>query len=337
MRYVGYTILGVLLLGLSAFSALWLSAHSSLDQSFSHSEVSSKLPVFDQISSDGLVRLETDRGEFRARVAGFEAGEDRELVILLHGFPVTSAMWIDLIPALASAGYRVIAFDQRGYSPQVRPQDINDYQISEMVADLLAVADLATSERFHLVGHDWGAAVGWAAVLENPSRIISWVPMSIAHPAAFGAALQNDPEQQSKSRYFAFFVTPMIPEIFFSFNDFQMLKALFGDMRSEKVEEYIQVFSEPGAISAGLNWYRAAFLDSEPNRAVRPTRDNDVTVPTLFIWGNRDEAVGRRGTELMADYMKGPYSTIELDAGHWLLTDFPVEVEQLVLSHLQSY
>ena len=270
MRYVGYIILGALLLGLSAFSALWFSAHSSLDQSFSHSKVTSKLPVFDQISSDGLVRLKTDRGEFRARVAGFEAGEDRELVILLHGFPVTSAMWIDLIPALASAGYRAIAFDQRGYSPQVRPQDINDYQISEMVADLLAVADLAASERFHLVGHDWGAAVGWAAVLENPSRIISWVPMSIAHPAAFGAALQNDPEQQSKSRYFAFFVTPMIPEIFFSFNDFQMLKALFGDMRPEKAEEYIQVFSEPGAISAGLNWYRAAFLHSGPNRAVRP-------------------------------------------------------------------
>ena len=160
MRYVGYTILGALLLGLSAFGALWLSANGSLDQSLSHSKVSSKLPVFDLTSSDGLVRLKTDRGEFRARVAGFKAGEDRELVILLHGFPVTSAMWIDLIPTLASAGYQVIAFDQRGYSPQVRPQDINDYQISEMVADLLSVADLAGSERFHLVGHDWGQRSG---------------------------------------------------------------------------------------------------------------------------------------------------------------------------------
>ena len=105
MRYVGYTILGALLLGLSAFVALWLSANGSLDKSLSHSKVSSKLPVFDLTSSDGLVRLKTDRGEFRARVAGFKAGEDRELVILLHGFPVTSAMWIDLIPALVSAGY----------------------------------------------------------------------------------------------------------------------------------------------------------------------------------------------------------------------------------------
>ena len=83
-----------------------------------------------------------------------------------------------------------------------------------MVADVFAVADRAGSKKFHPVGHDWGAGVGWGAVLERPSRIISWTPMSIAHPAAFGAAIENDPEQQSKSSYFAFFVTPGIPEIF---------------------------------------------------------------------------------------------------------------------------
>lgn len=337
MRYLGYITLGGLLLILIAFGVLWSSSHLSMDHTYAHHSETLELPSFDQVVSDGLVRLDTERGEFRARIAGFAAGEGRELVILLHGFPVTSAMWIDLIPVLANAGYKVIAFDQRGYSPQVRPQGVDDYQISEMVADVFAVADRAGSKKFHLVGHDWGAGVGWGAVLERPSRITSWTPMSIAHPAAFGAALQNDPEQQSKSSYFAFFVTPGIPEIFFSFNDFQMLRAVFGNMRSEKVEDYIKVFREAGAISAALNWYRAAFSSSDANSADSPAQIYDVSVPTRFIWGNQDEAVGRVGTELMSDYMKGPYSVLELDAGHWLLTDFPYKVTQDILSHIQSH
>jgi pimeloyl-ACP methyl ester carboxylesterase len=337
MRYLSYAILGVLALISIVVGALWSSSYLSMDHTYTHRSETLKLPAFDRGVSDGLVRLDTKRGEFRARVAGFAAGEDRELVILLHGFPVTSAMWIDLIPVLANAGYRVIAFDQRGYSPQVRPEGVDGYQILEMTADVFAVADLAGSEKFHLVGHDWGAGVGWSAVLERPSRIASWTPMSIAHPAAFGAALQNDPEQQSKSSYFAFFVTPNIPEIFLSFNDFQMLRAVFGNMRTEKVEDYIKVFSEPGAISAGLNWYRAAFSSAGANRADPQAQNYDVSVPTFFIWGNQDEAVGRVGTELMSDYMKGPYSVLELDAGHWLLTEFPNKVSQNILSHIQGH
>ena len=337
MRYVGYTLLAVISLVLIVIVGLWTSAYLSLDRSFTHSKETSVLPVFDQNTKDGLARLVTQRGEFRARIAGFDNQEDRPLVILLHGFPVTSAMWIDVIPALANAGYKVIAFDQRGYSPQFRPQSVADYRTSALVKDVFAVADLAGSEKFHLVGHDWGAAVGWGAVLEKPSSIISWTPMSIAHPAAFGAALENDPEQQAKSSYFALFVTPGVPEILFSVNDFQMLRGVFGDMRAEKINEYVKVFSEPGALSAGLNWYRAAMPNAEPGVLINQTQSNDVSVPTLFIWGNQDDAVGRVGTELMAGYMKGPYSIIELDAGHWMLSDFPERVTQHILSHVQRY
>ena len=150
MRYLSYAILGVLALISIVVGALWSSSYLSMDHTYTHRSETLKLPAFDRGVSDGLVRLDTKRGEFRARVAGFSAGEDRELVILLHGFPVTSAMWIDLIPVLANAGYRVIAFDQRGYSPQVRPEGVDGYQILEMTADVFAVADLAGSEEFHL-------------------------------------------------------------------------------------------------------------------------------------------------------------------------------------------
>ena len=105
-------------------------------------------------------------------------------------------------------------------------------------------------------------------------------------------------------------------------------------MSAEKMQEFIKVFSEPGALTAALNWYRAAFT-SGPVEGVN--QNTDVFVPTLFIWGNQDTAVGRKGTELMAEYMKGPYSILELDAGHWLLSEKPERVIEPVLAHIRTH
>tara|TARA_E500000331_G_scaffold128221_1_gene125581 strand:+ start:180 stop:1271 length:1092 start_codon:yes stop_codon:yes gene_type:complete len=333
VKYFGYFIVGILALLLIGVAAFWLSAQMSLDRSYTHSKRTAELPFFDSGSKEGLVQISTDRGDFRARAAGFEGPEKKPLVVLLHGFPVTSAMWLDLIPVLAEAGYRVVAFDQRGYSPQTRPARIDQYVVSELVDDVFAVADALGGERFHLVGHDWGAGVGWGVVLAKPDRVLSWTPLSIAHPAAFGAALQNDPDQQSRSSYFTLFVTPGVPETLFTFNDLRLLKSAYGGMRAEKVDEYVSVFSEPGALTAGLNWYRASFGGDPASTEVQ---ENDVRVPTLFIWGNQDEAVGRLGTELMSEYMKGPYSIIELNAGHWLLSETPEKVIPPIVSHIRA-
>ena len=333
MKFFGYFFGGVLSLVLILVVIFWAGAQISLDRTFAHTKATSELPFLNSNSSDGLVQIKTERGDFRARVGGFGGQEERPLVVLLHGFPVTSAMWLDLIPALVETGYRVVAFDQRGYSPQVRPEGVNQYVVSQMVSDVFAVADVVGEESFHLVGHDWGAGVGWGVVLANPGRIISWTPLSIAHPAAFGAALLNDPDQQSRSGYFALFTTPGIPETLFTFNNFWFLKGIFEDMRAEKTDEYINVFSEPGALTAALNWDRANFGG---NQIVNEVQDNDVTVPTLFIWGNEDEAVGRLGTELMADYMKGPYSIIEVNAGHWLISESPEQVIDPIVEHIRT-
>ena len=333
MKYLGYSLVGLATLIVIGVLSLWASARMSLDDSYAHTQATAKLELLSADSPAGLVRVATSRGEFRARVAGFQQNTDQPLVILLHGFPATSAMWIDLIGPLADAGYRVLAFDQRGYSPGVRPEPISDYAVPEMVADVFAVAAAVGDERFHLVGHDWGAGVGWATVLADQSRIISWTALSIAHPAAFQEALESDPDQQSRSGYFALFQMPMVPETLFSFSDFALLRGAYTGMSAEKIEDYINVLSEPGALSSALNWYRAmgevALLGDAP-----PTMD--VFVPTLFVWGNQDAAVGRRGTELMADYMQGPYAIIELDAGHWLLSEQPQRNVAAIIGHLQS-
>ena len=334
MKYLGYFAVAVVALVAVGVMTFWGGARMALDQTFAHTEATAQLPFFADAQADGIVRIATARGDFRARVAGFNDGEDRPLVVLLHGFPTTSVMWVDLIAPLAAAGYRVVAFDQRGYSPDVRPEAVVEYSVPRLVQDLFAVVESVGGGQVHLVGHDWGAGVGWSAVLANPERILSWTPLSIAHPSAFQAALENDPEQQSKSGYFALFVTPSVPEILFSFNDFWALRGALDGMSAEKMQEYIDVFSEPGALTAALNWYRAAFTTGSLDGV---NQNADVFVPTLFIWGNQDTAVGRKGTELMADYMKGPYSILELDAGHWLLSEKPEQIIEPVLAHILMY
>ena len=141
MKYLGYSLMAVVALIVLGVAMAWVSARMSLDEGYAHTQATAELPLLGADLSEGLVRIPTDRGEFRARIAGFQGEQERPLIILLHGFPVTSAMWLELIPPLAEAGYRVVAFDQRGYSPQVRPDGTANYAVPELVSDVFAVAD----------------------------------------------------------------------------------------------------------------------------------------------------------------------------------------------------
>ena len=306
----------------------------SMDSNFSHTNASKGLQKFSSSVGDGIVNISAGEMTFRARIVGFDTNNSKEVVILLHGFPVTSAMWLDLIGPLKEAGYKVVAFDQRGYSPLARPETLDSYQISEITKDIFAVADVIGAEEFHLIGHDWGSVVGWSAVLSNPSRITSWTALSFPHPAAFGAALLDDPDQQDRSSYVAFFQTPWLPETVFSFNNFGILKALLAGMSDEKMKEYINVFSEPGALTSALNWYRA--LRDDLLFELEGIESLEVKSPTLFLWGNQDQSVGRVAVDGMAEFMEGPYTNIELEAGHWLLVDQPEKVTSEILIHLEQ-
>jgi len=270
------TIISVLLI-------LDIGARVSRDYDYQHTQDTQALPAFSPGTSASLVRITANGQEFRARIAGFDSNAQKPAVILLHGFPVTSAMWNKLIPPLAEAGFRVVAFDQRGYSPGARFDTLENYSVEKISGDVIDVADALGLHKFHLIGHDWGAAIGWATVLSQPQRILSWTGLSIAHPAAFSEALQNDPDQKSRSGYFKLFATPWLPEALFSFNDFNLLLSAYDGMSKQQKQEYLKVFSEPGALTAVLNWYRAmvSSLRNAQGQAF------DVDTPTVYLGQQR--------------------------------------------------
>ena len=267
---------------------------------------------------------------FHCRECGPEGGEP---VILLHGFPESSRMWTPLLPVLAEAGYRVLAPDQRGYSPGARPEGMDNYRYANLASDVTALADAVGFERFHLVGHDWGAGAGWAVVARSPERIVSWAALSVPHVAAFGRAIREDEDQAKRSTYITFFQQPGVAEAALSANDFEGLKNVWSASSEEEKAEYLALFSQPGALTAALNWYRGS-------RGIDPddpeVQFGDVTTPTLLVWGNRDQAIGRKGVEDAAAYMKGPYKFVELDAGHWLIQEKPDKVIAEVTGHLKA-
>ncbi len=296
----------------------------SLDWSRAHSARTASLPRLADSTSHGLVRIEANGLVFRARVAGLDS--DGPGLVLLHGFPETSAMWERLIAAAAARSYRVIAFDQRGYSPGARPEGVDAYQVDAMLMDVLAVADAAGFEDFHLVGHDWGCVVGWIAAVRHPDRIRSWTGLSIPHPGPMIQQLQGD-----LPAYIEVFNTPWVPELLFSFGGFALLRRSLPEDEALR-DEYVAVLAEPGALSATLNWYRAI----PSSLAGFAGESFDVRPPTLFIWGSREGWVSGERLERQRALMQGTYHELEVDAGHWLMQEQRRAVVDRILEHLAA-
>ena len=321
------TFLAVIII---AIVVLWAGSNRFLDKEFEHTKSTNKLLEFVENSS-GMVSIPTAEGfSFRARIAGFDNPQSKGNLILLHGFPETSAMWISLIKAASTAGYRVVAFDQRGYSPGARPAKVEDYNIEYLARDVLDIADAVGFDDFHLVGHDWGAVIGWYFANENEDRIISLSALSVPHPKAFFEALWNDTDQQRRSRYIRFFMIPWVPERVFAFQDFKLLKNLYTDHGNSTINEYLKVFSEPQALSGALNWYRASFRHDKMEIENFP-----ITIPVLFVWGNEDPAIGRAAVIAQRPMMPQDYTEVELKSGHWLM-ESPERINIIVLQHLEK-
>ncbi len=323
-------LLIALLVALGVPLALWIGAYASLDHDFAHSRATAELDAFDPATSAShtvtLSLTEANAMTFRTRAAGF--GGDRGNVILLHGFPESSAMYTPMIRELARAGYRVVAPDQRGYSPGARPADLDAYTTDKLAADVFAIADAVGFDRFHLVGHDWGAAIGWLMVFGASPRIRSWSALSIPHMGAYAAAITEDSDQRERSAYLGFFQLPWLPEALMAFNGFAMMRnLLYAEHGAGIVDEYVAIFSEPGALTAALNWYRASRLSAPP-----PERP--VTIPTAYIWGNRDPAVGDRAVQTQRQYFDGNLWETELDTGHWLMETEARAVTDAVPEHI---
>ena len=208
-----------------------------------------EMEIENATSGDMVIeRIQLQVGEltFDALAAGPENGE---LVFMLHGFPQSSYEFRDQIPTVAEMGFRVVAPDQRGYSPGARPEGVGAYAVPNLVADVVGMADALGRERFHVVGHDWGAAVAWNVGLTNPDRVISLVPVSVPHPFAFGEALGSSTgDQAQRSSYFQLFASDSAAAMFLA-NDAAGLRDLYsqwGGISDEDVQVYVNLLSEPG-------------------------------------------------------------------------------------------
>jgi pimeloyl-ACP methyl ester carboxylesterase len=147
-------------------------------------------------------------------------------------------------------------------------------------------------------------------------------------------AYKTDEEQQKKSQYIGFFKLPFLPECYFTFNNHSKMKSLWYFSSPEQVDVYLQAFSQKGVLKSALNWYRAN-LGRTSSGSIKNI--GEVHIPTLLIWGNRDSAIGRAGVEANAKYMKGPYTFIELDAGHWLIQESFQKVSEAIIDHINKY
>lgn len=262
------------------------------------------------------------------------AGDAGEPVLLLHGFPETSAMWSPVLAALAEEGYRCAAPDQRGYSPGARPAEVAAYRHEELTADVVALADALGFDRFHLVAHDWGAAIAWLVAIEAPSRLASLTALSIPHYHAFAEATWTDPDVEDYRRFLGLVLAPDgAAERLLGQDHLAVLRALLTRHSAAEHEQLVSVLDQPGALSAALAWYRA----SDGHRRILSAAAEPVTVPTLLIMGRKEPYAGAMAVALGEQIPIADYQRIDLDAGHWLVQERPAEVTEAILDQLRRH
>jgi pimeloyl-ACP methyl ester carboxylesterase len=269
------------------------------------------------------MQIPTAAGQFDALTAGPADGRP---VLLLHGFPESSLQWTEQLAVLGGAGCRAVAVDQRGYSPGVRPDQVADYRMDDLVGDVLAIADRLGWRRFDLVGHDWGAMVAWATAAAASDRVHTLTAVSVPHPDAFQYALRADPDQQQRSAYMQVFRSAGAERSLLA-DDAKKLRRIYDfKIPEQHVDEYVRRLSEPGALTAALNWYRATRYMG----TVGP-----VSVPTLYVWSTEDVAIGSTAALAAADHVTGPYRFEMLEGvSHWIPEEAPNAMNRLLLEHL---
>ena len=280
----------------------------------------------DQSFQNGSITL-------RAVVSGPKHGP---VVVLLHGFPEFWYGWHRQIEPLAAAGFRVVVPDQRGYNLSSKPRGVASYALPELVSDVIAIADQLGQQKIYLAGHDWGAAVAWSAALLHPERIAKLAILNVPHPSVMRRYVYTRLPQMLRSWYIFFFQIPRLPEALFSALRFRMARnALLGSSRpgtfsSDDVEQYLAAWSQPGAVTAMINWYRAAV------RYRVPFPDRTVRVPTRILWGERDRfLLPEMAHESLRYCANGELFTFA-EASHWLQHEEPEKVSQQLVEFFSS-
>lgn len=271
--------------------------------------------------------------------------DDGPIIVLLHGFPQDRQAWQKVTLPLVDAGYRVLAPDQRGYSPGATPKSRTAYGLSQLAQDVIALIDAAGVETAHVVGHDWGGAVAWQLTQRHADRIASATTLSTPHPEALAWAMRHS-DQWRKSSYMALFQVPWFAER----GILRQLPEMYikTGMSPEDAQKYADRFNTPQSLTGPLGWYRSMFAAQV--RGALPSRkragaghgagarkDRSITVPMTYVWGTRDFALGREAAEKSAEFVSGPYEFVEVKgAGHWLPEVNADEVVEAVLRRVRS-
>ena len=275
--------------------------------------------------------IETNGIRLHTVFAGPQSGVP---VILLHGFPENWRCWIHQIPTLADAGFRVIIPDQRGYNLSDKPKGIKNYRIDELVKDVIGLIDTLEYQKVNLVGHDWGAAVAWYLAYQHPDRLQRLGILNVPHPLVFRRFITRDFEQMRRSWYAFFFQLPWLPEMGMRAGDWRgAVRALRGSGKihtftNEEIENYKEAWSQPGAITAMINWYRAVRYQTKLPREML------IKVPTLVMWGAKDAALTYRMARPSIDHCVDGKLIFFPDATHWVQHEAAEEVNHYIIEFL---
>ena len=260
-------------------------------------------------------------------------------VLLLHGFPENWRSWQRQIPALVTAGFSVLVPDLRGYNLSGRPTQKNAYQLDHLVADVVALVQATGHPRAHVVGHDWGGIIAWTFADKHPELVDKLVILNAPHLKIYLEKVRH-PRQMFKSWYMLFFLLSYLPELALSAGNFKAIRDMFKLRPARKtaftdtdIEQYIDALSQPGALTAALNYYRANFTIANARRFARLA---PLSMETLIIWGELDPALGIELLEGL-DHV-APCSRVHRirDASHWVQNETPKEVNQVLIDFLRS-
>lgn len=266
-----------------------------------------------------------------------EGPREAPVALLLHGFPDSSALWQNLVPALAAAGYRVLAPDMLGYGQSDKPQQAGEYTLKNTAAGLVQALDSLGVEKLAVVvGHDWGAAVAWRLTYTVPHRVQRLMVLSVGHPG--GGTAAGGRRQRERWWYMLWFAAPgAVEALEGSPAAWVVLKDLLAEEPAAVREAYIAALKQPGALRGGLNWYRAntppeVFMQAEL-REMPPVR-----CPVVGIWGSNDVALTEEQMVCSQRYcLPGRWQYRRWEGtGHWLPRDRPKDLEREVMALLAS-